>query len=482
MVFSDKLISLLRTFSKYELNRFRKFLLSPYFNEQDALLHLFEAINKALRQGEPAIAALDKEKAWKAMYPRQTLDEAQLRRCASDLNRLALQFLAQETRQEEPLADAFALQKRLDRPEVSKHLNSVERQIATQLAEMPGKDLRYYQWQYQYEANLSVRYSKKMVGPEYADKLTASDQALACFYIIQKLKYYVAWLTLQSLRATTGRDFGVIPGFWEYISAGQFESVPLIAIYKHVVICLKEPDEEAHFPVFLEVLERYAPELSKEDLRECYQIAQNYCAFKVNQGKTEYYPLLFQILKTEIARGVLVENEQLSESVFKNVVTISLWVREYEWTENFIKTHYQYLPVDIRDNAQVFNLANLYWHQKKHQKVIELLRSVEYSDVIYALGAKLILVRTYFETKEFLALDSLIDSFRIFLRRNKVLSKNLKREYNSFLNFVKKLTSLGPSDKEGLARLKANLQQVSATTPKKWLLEKIEEIERGRGR
>ncbi len=83
----------------------------------------------------------------------------------------------------------------------------------------------------------------------------------------------------------------------------------------------------------------------------------------------------------------------------------------------------------------------------------------------------------YFELKEYLALDSLIESFRIFLRRNKVLSKNLKREYNSFLNFVKKLTSLNSSDKEGLAKLKARIQVASTTAPKKWLLEKIEERE-----
>lgn len=480
MIFSDKLVSLLRTFSKYELNRFRKFLQSPYFNEQAELLRLFEAINKALRKGDAAVDALDKVKAWQAMYPQQKNDAAQLRRCASDLTRLALQFLANESRSEDSLADAFVLQKRLDRPEVSKHLNSVERQIAAHLASSVPRDLQYYQQQYLFESTLSIRYSKKMVGVEYAGKLNSADHYLACFYIIQKLKYYVAWLTLKGLRSTD-QGFELIPGFWEYINEKRFEQIPLIAIYKHVIACLKAPEEESHFQSFLAQLEQYAPLLSIEDLRECYQIAQNYCAFKVNQGKTEYYPVFFHILKTEIDRGVLVENEQLAENVFKNVVTISLWVREYEWTENFIQTHYQYLPVDIRDNAQIFNLANLYWHQKKHHKVIELLRSVEYSDVVYALGAKLILVRTYFEMREYLALDSLIESFRIFLRRNKVLSKNLKREYNSFLNFVKKLTSLHASDKAGLAKLKASIQVASATTPKKWLLEKIEEMGGGTG-
>ncbi len=160
------------------------------------------------------------------------------------------------------------------------------------------------------------------------------------------------------------------------------------------------------------------------------------------------------------------------------MITISLRVGEFEWAENFIQEYSEYLSPGIRENARTFNLANLYSHQKRHDKVIELLRNVEYNDVVYSLGSKLILLRTYYELGEFLALDSLIDSFRIFLRRNKVISKSLKREYNSFLNFVKKLTTLDSSNPAAIAAFHQRVMSVSSTTPKKWLLEKIEELQK----
>jgi hypothetical protein len=108
---------------------------------------------------------------------------------------------------------------------------------------------------------------------------------------------------------------------------------------------------------------------------------------------------------------------------------------------------------------------------------MEVLRSVEYSDVTYALGAKTILLRIYYEQSEYMALDSLIDSFKIYLRRNKQISKNLQKEYNNFLNLVKKLTTIRPGDKKALAEFKERVLASSYNTPKKWLKDKIAELE-----
>ena len=170
----------------------------------------------------------------------------------------------------------------------------------------------------------------------------------------------------------------------------------------------------------------------------------------------------------------MLENGQISEGVFKNTVTIALRINEFDWVEQFIQEYAPYLPTNIRENARTFNLANLYSHQKKYDKVIELLRDVEYNDIVYALGSKLILLRTYYESDEYLAMDSLIDSFKIFLRRNKVISKVLNREYNNFLIYLKKLSTLNTSNPQAVEKFKKRLQEMPNIVSKKWLLERIE--------
>jgi hypothetical protein len=481
MVFSDKLVALLRTFSKYELNRFRKFLASPYYNEQDALVALFEAINTALRKGDNAVMQLDKVTAWRAMFRDKPLDEAQLRRSASELQGLALQFLAAEARQNQPLADALTLQSALGRPDLQKHLSSVERQIQVHLEGQTRRDLEHYWQYYRYELALSGQFSKKMTTAEYVERLLAADHHLDCFYLIQKLKFYLGWLTFKDLRVTD-KTFELIDGLATYLDRPELASVPLLQLYRRAVYCLQHPSEEAHFHEFLALLTEHTHLLAQEDLRECYQIAQNYCAFKVNQGRTDYYPTFFGIFKTVIEQGLLLDGQVLPEGTFKNIITISLRVGEFEWAERFINEYAPHLPPNIRENARMFNLANLYSHQKQYGKVIELLRNVEYSDVVYSLGAKLVLLRTYYESAEWLAMDSLIESFKIYLRRNQLISKTLKVEYLNFLNALGRLPNILYGDMQALERLKQKVLQTERITSKKWLLEKITELEQGQNR
>jgi len=475
-MFSEKLISLLQTFSKYELNRFRKFLLSPYLNDQEDLTRLFEMVNDALRKDDQALSALTKEAVWKTLYPKQKFDDAHLRRLASDLTQSALRFLAEENRKQDSLTEALELQKVLEKPELQKHLTGVERHIRKELEAESGQSTWYYLSQFRYHWNIYNRASKVVATADFMDKLLPADQSLELFYIVQKLKFYVAWLIFRGFRSTE-QELLVIPGFWEYLRQPKFEEVPLVLIYQDVIRCLTEPDEEDHFHNLMSHLEKFADKLAKGDLRECYQIAQNYCAFKLNKGRVDYYPIFFHVIINTINLNILLENGQISEGVFKNIVTVSLGSGEYEWAEKFIEEYSAYLPSDIKENARTFNLAYLYFYQKKYEKVIELLKNVEYRDIVYALGAKLILLRTYFESDEYLALDSLIDSFRIFLRRNKLISKSLKREYISFLNFLKKLSTLDSSNYNAIRILRQRVDEALNVTSKKWLLEKIAELE-----
>ncbi|MBK8921823.1 MAG: hypothetical protein IPM81_09960 [Saprospirales bacterium] len=478
-MFSDKLLALLLGFSKYDLNRFRKFLLSPYYNDQEDILRLFEVVNHAIRRGKEAVGQLDKPAVWKALYPGRPFDDAHLRRLTSDLTVLAQRFIVAEFRQADPLTEALDLQKALGMFDLQKHLVAADRQVEKLLDRNSGKSTDFYFAQFQLHWNVFNRASKMVATAGYTEKLVAADFYLECYYLAQKLKLYIAWLLYRGFRITE-REVPVVAGFWDYLGEERFMAVPLIRIYRKVILSFTDSENEEHFYELLADLDRSAGELVRTDLRECCFITQNYCALKINQGKTEYYYRYFGLIRKMVEQDLLIEEGQLPEAVFKNFITVSLGAGEYDWTEQFIRQYADYLPARIRENARMFNLAYVNFYQNNYEKVIEYLRDVEYSDVVYALGAKSMLLRTYYEQGEYLALDSLVDSFRIFLRRNKVISKNLKREYNNFLNLVKKLTTITASDKKGIADLRRRVSETSYSMPKNWLLKKIAEIE-GKG-
>jgi hypothetical protein len=475
---SDKLLSLLSAFSKVERNRFRKYLLSPYLNEQPDATRLFDLLDETLRKDAAAASLLTKEAVWKTLYPGRKFDDPHLRRLASDLSQLALRFMVAEARNADPLGEALDLQKALEKPALKKQLAGAERQMQRLFEETAGQSTEFFIAQFRMHHHVFSRATKVVGTIGYGEKLATADFYLECFYLIQKLKYYVAWLQFSGIRATE-KTVQLMPGFLEYLEEERFRDVPLLNVYRQVVKCFSAQEEEWHFNELLEDLDQYADRLTKENLRECYHMAQNYCALKINQGRTDYYLIFFNLQKKVVQLDILLEDGALSEGVFKNMITIGLRVGEFAWTEQFIEEYYPFLPSNIRENARTFNLANLYSHQKNHNKVIELLSNVEYSDIVYTLGAKLILLRTYFESNENLALDSLMDSFRIFIRRNKQISKSLKREYINFLNFLSKLSNTSGGRKKDVILLKKKITETQSVISKKWLLEKIDEIAPG---
>ena len=92
-------------------------------------------------------------------------------------------------------------------------------------------------------------------------------------------------------------------------------------------------------------------------------------------------------------------------------------------------------------------------------------------------GGKLILLKTYYELNEYIALDSLIDSFRIYIRRNKIIPREVKQQYLNMLRFVKKLSSTIHGDKKAIEKIHSQIDKCKALAGKKWILEKVAELE-----
>ncbi|NBC08183.1 MAG: hypothetical protein GVY26_13400, partial [Bacteroidetes bacterium] len=64
---------------------------------------------------------------------------------------------------------------------------------------------------------------------------------------------------------------------------------------------------------------------------------------------------------------------------------------------------------------------------------------VQFTDVKYHLSTTFLLLRTYYALKDTEALLSLIETFRIYVIRNRKMTVEQKRGYTNFLRFAKKL-------------------------------------------
>lgn len=467
---SSKLTELLAAFSTYEMNRLRKFLVSPFFNEHKNIIQLFDLIDGNLRNNDGSVS---KEKIWQQLFPSEQYNDIRMRRLFSDLGQLARRFLAYETFASDPGAPSIYLLKACNERKLDKQFSSLEKRTRLVLKDQFRNDQAYLK-QFQLENELDQFQVKQLLRTRKRN-LEATDHYLDLFYLVRKLKHYCDALNYKNV-LNVEVPIGLINSLVGEIEDGGYLEYPAVGIYYKIMMTLLEPEEEAHFFDLKRLLNEHPEIFPQPELIECYIFAQNYCIKKINAGKNEYTKILFEIYRESIDQGVIFDNGKIAPWHYKNIITLGLRLKEYDWTEHFITENEFRLPEDRRKNALTYNTAMLYFHKKDYPKVVEALSRLEYDDVYYAVDGRWLLLKTYYELSEFEALDSLLESFRLFLLRQKLISGANKRKYLNLVRYVQKLSKVHPSDKEKINSLKTRIDTAKDIAEKDWLQEKVREL------
>ncbi|MCB0640427.1 MAG: hypothetical protein KDC44_02255 [Phaeodactylibacter sp.] len=469
----SKVLTLLNTLSISELNQLQKYLSSPYFNENSDLLKLFEILTRHLRTGKKAGPALRKAAVWKALYGKMEYKDIQLRRINSELTGHVLEFMGLRTYQDRPFSTLLFSLEAVNQPRLDRHFDGLVRKIQ-RLSETDGMQdpyYHFYQFKLEHSLHTHLELSEKKISS--FEHLENADFQLDCFYYAQKLKNYCDLIGYQkSLSAEA--SIRLFPGFLDYVEVNGYLRVPVIRMYFLVAKMLLRPEEEAYFFKLKDMMEAEARQFLPQELKYLFIHIINYCIdTKINNGRSEYFQELFAVYRIALEEGIIFEADELPINHYKNIITVGLHVSAFAWIEQFIQQYTGRLPKEHQENALNYNLAKVYFHQGKYDSVIELLREVEYENLVYALGGKLMLLKTYYELQELAALDSLMDSFRIYLRRNKRLSREAKQQYLNVLRFVKKLSNADPYDKASLQKLQSQIEDCKALADKVWIMDKM---------
>lgn len=470
----SKTAVLLASFSPPDLHRFRRYLNASLFNENSILVKLFDLLVQEVIPPDGKIG--EKEELWAALFSNTPYHDQTLRRLLSDLTGQALDFRAWMAFRNEPFHETAALLPTLTDPSLRKHFDGVVRQfeLALKGETFHSPSAHYYQFLAHRSRHLQLEASAKK--PDTLEYLEAADFQLDCFYFTQKLKHLCDALSYRNTLALNA-SLEEITGLASYLQSSSYAEVPLIKAYLLTLFMLQHPEQETFFHDLKSLLHNQGAHFEKKERHTLFIHLMNFCIdTKINTGRTDYFAELFDLYKVALDKEIILDEGLMDPFHYKNIITVGLRVKAFEWTERFIHDYTPLLPFSHQANALTYNLAKVYFQQGHYQKVIEQLREVEYQDLVYALGAKLMLLKTYFELGEFLALDSLSDSFRIFLQRHKRISREVKQQYLNVIRFVKKLSNVAPGDKRAIEKIRTQVDQCKALADKGWILEKLQEL------
>ena len=450
-----------------ERRAFKKFVQSPFHNAREDTRILYEYILKNHRQPK----LLDREALYKKLYPGELYNDAKMRQVMTHLRRLFEQYLAVNALMEDPIKMNILAARAFQ----EKKLKDTFRHNLTKAEELLEK--QEYRSRSYYE-------SAFMIQSEWYDSQTeevrSSSFDLEPLRFTQEVRFILEKLHLSCSAITHQNVFkseyspGLTAAVITYIEKENLLDIPAVNIYYYAYQTLIKEEDQWFFNLKTQ-LTKHGFLFPPTELRSLFLIALNYCIKKINKGFPNFIQESYTLYKSGMAFELFVINGELSRFTYKNIVAIGLKLKDYEWIEQFIHDYKNFLSEKYRDSQFNYSLSKLYFAKKDYHQAMGLLVKVEYDDVFLNLDSKTMLMKIYYELDEWDALESLLSSFTIFIRRKKELGYQ-KATYKNIIKLTRKLTTFGPSTNFKYLKLKEQIEQSNPNTEKEWLLEQLEKL------
>lgn len=478
---SNSLIQLLQHFSAKDLQQWKVFLQSPFFQIPEKLVRLGSYLADCWP--EFTTDKINAETLYQVISNNEEpFQSQQVYDSLSQLLKQTQSFLIHQSVSEKSFLQAPLLLRELSSRQSAQQIQRQLRSLqASQKAILSDQDDALTKMLVSHEATMWVaRQQTREQDQSLEELMRHTDQ----YYLLSRLKYSCEWLNRSNILPTAEQDTSPLNNFpaLEAWPAHYFDE-PLISLYRHVFHMLRNEDPDAFFRL-TEMLHKYGAELGKEEAIGLYAYAQNFCIGMINRGETRYLENLFELYASTLSIGLLLEGGELDHRQYKNIVTVGLRLKKYSWVETFLENNKAFLPPKYRENTYVINLASLRYEQKRYHDALGLLQQLEFTDVYYQLTARVMMLKIYFEQGEEEGLEHLLETFRMFLQRNKEISGYQRQIHLNLVRYTKKLhqaqtASYRLSVPKLIARLQHLDQQVAENgniTNVAWLHEQIAEL------
>ncbi len=475
----SKIYQVIIQLKRIEQNRLRKYVQSPYFNANETLVVLLDILLQHQQQNGKAEMPLTKQKIWTLLPETQgEYNDLRFRKHCSDLLSLTENFLSQEVYETDKLQQASYLIEAVTHHKLDKLYNNAERNADVESQRYPYRTSEYYFKQYQIQKNL---YDLREADVNRFDKsnIELIINNLDYFYLAEKMRWYSTILNRKNL---ISHDYSLlfVDEIINHLQKYPYEDIlPISLSYLTYQIHIDSPDDSHYFNL-KKMLYENERLLTHNENKLNYFYLLNFAQRKLNQGSIIFLKEYLELFKYLLNTDFLLENGQLDPWLFRNVVTIALRLGEYKWTEEFLDSYKNKLPPDQIDNAARYNYATLYFYQKKYEKAIPLLNSVDFNDLGYNLNSKTILIAIYYELDEDNALSALMDSFKTYLNRHKEITGDRRMLYINMIKYTKKLLKLNPGDKTEIAKIRAEIEEdnkKAGVASLRWIYDKLAELE-----
>lgn len=301
------------------------------------------------------------------------------------------------------------------------------------------------------------------------------DAALMDFFLAQKLELAAA---LSNYNQLFKSELEIPDEAWliERVEASFEDLSPYIRLQYLGYLTVRGSEE--HFERLKAELAIQRNTLPEDEGKHLYRLALNFCYFRLNEGKDRFEQEADELLLELLDIGWLQEDGLLPPEQFKNIISLKLRRGELEWAKVFFSEWESRLTDNQNGAALRYNRATLAFFEKRYSECIremdEVMRDFK-ADVFYGLDARLYQIKALFERNDhddLLELESRLNSFRVFVLRDKKVGEIDKGHYKNFVKQCRRLVRLrdevGEKRGDKIEKFLSDLSGLRPISNKKW--------------
>ncbi|MBS1516876.1 MAG: hypothetical protein JSS91_02185 [Bacteroidetes bacterium] len=476
----SSLLEILRTFTKQELIKFGDFVRSPYFNKKENVTKLFLEIKKYAP--EYSNEMLGKELIWGKLFPGNEYNYGIMKNIIFDLNKLAVSFLDLEIHSGKKFDPDLNIIEQYQLRGLSAFAEKKIKECKNELKKL-NIDSDYYLYNYLFETKEIDHMPFKHDLKEFRSfEFNEFNKNLSLyFYTMFFEKNYNSYqLSFLYNKPINNKNIDVIIKSYEESEFRNFYSDIVFFAFKTVY----DPYSEINYYKLKDLYYQNFDKLSKKNKYNFAAALSNFCKNNSNAGNLFFIKERYQYSKLFADHELFFfdNNKYIDRFIFMNIVISACTAGDFDWCEQFIKKYESKLKKDIKELSVNFAYIHLNFKSKKYNEAMNYLSKCLNVSGMDKYNIKTYQVFLYYEMEYYEELKYLTDTCRHFVKNDKTVSDDYKKQFEKFVNIANKLSDYRYNMKnKGKDEFVLNVIKKYITgnemQSKNWLNEKISELE-----
>ncbi|MBC7776292.1 MAG: hypothetical protein H7246_12730 [Phycisphaerae bacterium] len=477
---NSALVETIKVLRPEEISRLRLYFESSFFKREphsNDIAKLFGLI--ADTYPDFAEAAVDRDKAYAALFAEKVPVKGKLEKVMSELSQqirsflLSSDYLREENQFEQGLHWATWLRNRglADRYELA--ISKLEKWQQSESSFEP--EFFYRQFLIEREKHNTLAPSNQKKGDV---NLPNVIQNLDFFYHLSRLEY-LNRLQLQKKVTILDIPVEIDPEFVEHPVPNRYlENNPELYAEYHLFKLLKysiPPEDEVLS--FTHWLSEHEQEIGREPRNRLWAYVRGLYSILINSGRKEIILMIHQIHQDNLEKGYMFFQGKLSPSAYKNVTYAALAAGQPKWALEFVEK-YKDLIIGENETRDFYRLnqAFCFFALGEYDKALDILpQASTYSD--YHSAARRLELKIYFELNSDL-LPYKMESFKMYVYRasKNTLAEGKKELLLNFYNLLFQICQSPKGDKARAQQIVRRIEKKNSVAEKSWLIEKAQQL------